>query len=56
MSVTECGSGSPQQQGNSICFSHFLSGLVTLAMSDTPRTKDPGRAGITITPVKPDEP
>jgi hypothetical protein len=56
MSVKERGSGSPKQQGNSIRFSHFLSGLIALALSDTPGSKDPDRAGVTITPVKPDEP
>jgi len=55
MSVTERGSGFPKQQGNSIRFSHFLSGLIALALSDTPGTKDQGCASVTITPVKPDE-
>ena len=56
MSVTERGGGFPQQQGHSISFRHFLSGLISLAVSDTPGMKDPGRISVTIIPVKPDEP
>jgi hypothetical protein len=56
MSVTKRGSGFPKQQGNSISIGHFLSGLISLALSDIPGTKDPGRAGVTITPSKPDKP
>jgi hypothetical protein len=56
MSVTERGRGFPKQQGNSICFSHFLLGLITLIVSDTSGMKDPDRISVTITPIKSDEP
>lgn len=56
MSVTERERGFPQQQGDSICFSHFLSGLISLVIIDTSGMKDPERICVTITPVKPDEP
>jgi hypothetical protein len=56
MSVTERGSGSPQHQGDSIRFSHFLSGLISLVLSDTSGMKDPDRESVMITPAKPDEP
>jgi hypothetical protein len=55
MSVTERGRGFPKQQGHSISFRHFLSGLISLAMSDTPGMKDRDRISVTITPVKPDK-
>jgi hypothetical protein len=56
MSHTERGDGFPEQPADSIRVSHFLSGLISLVLSDTSSMKDPDRVSVTITMAKPDEP
>ena len=55
MSVTERGREFPRQQGHSISFGHFLSGFISLVVSDTSGMKDPDRISVTITPNKSEE-